>query len=126
MKNKFLTKKIIIIVAIIIAVTVLIGWGYHSSKNTIPESPDTITLSEGRQTHFENLYVGLSSVNDDSAWLSIHNDGEEGSTTKQIVAGDTIDIYGYKIEIKSVYDSWIPSIMPGSSHSNVKLIIKKQ
>jgi amino acid permease len=126
MKKKFSTKKTIIIVAIIIAVVILIGLSYQSFKNIIPEDPDTITLSEGRQIHFESLYVGLSSVSNNSAWLSIHKSDEEGSTSKQVVAGDTINIYGYKIEIKSVNKEYNFSIMPGSSHGNVKFIIKKQ
>lgn len=107
-------------------VIVLITWSYQSLKSTTPESPDTIMLKQGTQAHFENLYIGLSSVDNNSAWLSFHKDSEEGSTTKRVVAGETIEIYGYKIEIKSVNDSWIPSIMPGSSSDNIKFIIKKQ
>lgn len=126
MKNKFLTKKSLIIVVIIMAVAFLIGWGYWSFKNAIPDSPDTITLSEGRQVHFESLYVGLSSVNNNLAWLSIHKDGEEGSVNKQVIAGDIISIYGYTIEIKSVNKEYNFSLMPGSSHGNIKFIIKKQ
>ena len=126
MKKKISTKKIIIIVSIIIAVIILICWGYQSYKNSTPDSKDTITLNQGTQARFETLSIGLNSVNDNSAWLSIHKDGEEESTNKQVVAGDTIDIYGYKIEIKSVNKVYNFSTKPGSSHGNVKFIIKKQ
>lgn len=126
MKNKLLTKKAIIIIAMIIAVVVLIGWGYQHSKNTTPESQDTITLNQGTQTRFEILSIGLSNIDNNSAWLSIHKDGEEGSTNKQVVAGNTFDIYGYKIEIQSVNKKYNFSIKSGSSRGNVKFIIKKQ
>ena len=126
MKKKLSTKKIIIIVAIIIAIVVLIGWGYQSFKNTSPESPGTITLSQGTQARFESLDIGLNSVNDDSAWLSFHKDGEEGSTTKQVTANETIEIYGYKIEIESVNKSFNFSFKPGSGSGSIKFIIKKQ
>lgn len=126
MKNKFSTKKTIIIIAIIIVAAVLIGWGYQSSKNITPDTPGTITLIQGTQTRFESLSIGLSSIDSNSAWLSIHKDGETGSTNKQVVAGDTIIIYGYKIEIKSVNKGNSFSFKSGSSHGNVKYIINKQ
>ena len=126
MKKKFAGKKTMILVAIIAAVAVLIVWSYKSFKNTIPDSSDTITLSEGRQTHFDNLFIGLSSVDKKSAWISIHKDGDEESTQKQLSAGESVEIDGYIIEIKSVNDSWIPSLTPGSSGSKIKFTIKKQ
>ena len=125
-KKNYSSTRILIAVAIILAAIVLVSWGYFSYKNTAMDSPDTITLSTGTQTRFESLYIGLSSISDNSAWLSIHKDGEEGSTTKQVAAGDTINIYGYTIEIKSVNKSYNFSFMPGSSHGNVKFIINKQ
>lgn len=126
MKKKNSTKKTIIIVAITLLIAILIGWGYWSSRNTIPDSPGTITLNQGTQARFESLSIGLSSVDNNSAWLSIHMDGEEGSTNKQVVAGDTISIYGYNIEIKSVNKGFSFSTKPGSSNGNVKFIINKQ
>lgn len=126
MKDKFSRKKIIITAVVIIAIIASIAWGYYLSRNIPPEPPDTITLLEGRQTHFENLDVGLNSVDDDSAWLSIRKEGEEGSITKQVTAGEIIDIHGYKIEIGSVNEVSNSSSMPGSSQSNVKFTIKKQ
>jgi hypothetical protein len=125
-KKKNSTKKTFIIITIVIVVAVLIGWGYQSSKNITPDSPGTITLSQGNQARFETLSIGLSSVDKDSAWLSIYKDGETGSTSKQIVAGDKINIYDYNIEIKSVNKGFSFSTKPGSSHGNVKFIINKQ
>lgn len=125
MKNKFFAKKFVVFVAIIIIATILVGWGYQYSKNAKPKSPDTITLSQGTQARFESLYIGLNSVNADSAWLSFHKDDEEGSINKQVIAGETIEIYGYKIEIESVNKSFIFSFKPGSSSGNIKFIIKK-
>ena len=126
MKNKRSTQKTIIIVAIIISIIILIGWLYLSYKNNISESPDIITLNQGTQANFENLYIGLSSINNNSAWLSIHQDGNEGSTNKQVIAGDTIEVYGYEIEIKSVNKKYNFSIKPGSSQGNIKFIVTKQ
>lgn len=126
MKKKKSAKKTKIIIVIIIVVAILIGWGYQSSKNITPDPPGTTTLSQGTQARFETLSIGLSSVDDNSAWLSIHKDGETGSTNKQVVAGDTISIYGYNIEIKSVNKGFSFSTKPGYSHGNVKFIIEKQ
>lgn len=125
MKNKILSKKNII-VAIILVVAVLIGWGYWSSKNSKPESPDTVTLSQGTQARFEGLSIGLSNVDNDSAWISVYIDGEEEATNKQVVAGDTFNIYGYKIEIMSINKGFNFSFKSGSSHGNIKFIINKQ
>jgi len=126
MKKKKTTKKTAIIVAIIIVVVILICWGYLSSKNITPDAPGTITLSQGTQARFETLFIGLSSVDSNSAWLSIHKDGQEGSSQKQVVVGDTLSIYGYNIEIQSVNKSSGFFTKPGSSQGNVKLIINKQ
>lgn len=125
MKKKKTTKKTIIIVAVIIVAAILICWGYLSFKNIITDPPGTITLSQGTQTRFESLNIGLSSIDSNSAWLSIHKDGETGSTNKQVVAGDTINIYGYNIEIQSVNKSSSFFTKPGSSQGNVKLTISK-
>lgn len=126
MKNKILTKKAAIVAAIIIVAVVFIGWSYQSYRNTIQESPNTIILNQGTQAHFETLSIGLSSVDNDSAWLSIRKDGEADSTTRQVVAGDTVDIYGYRIEIRSVNKGYNFSFKPGASNGNVKLVVDKQ
>jgi hypothetical protein len=126
MKKINSTKKTILISALIALIAVLIGWGYQSSKNIIPDSPDTLTVSQGTQAHFETLFIGLNSVDNNSAWLSIHKDGEEGSTTKRVIAGDIVAIYNYIIEIKSVNKGFSFSTKLGSGHGNVKFIVRKQ
>jgi hypothetical protein len=126
MKKKKTTKKTAIIVAIIIVVAILICWGYKSSKNITPDVPGTITLSQGTQARFESLSIGLSSIDNNSAWLSIHKDGDEESTNKQVATSDTISIYGYNIEIKSINKGYSFFNKPGSSQGNVKFIIEKQ
>ena len=126
MKRKKSKKLFLFIFIAIVIALVLIGWGIKSQNQSDPDSADTKTLSQGTQMRFDELYIALGSVSENSAWLIIHKDGEKEDVKKSVKKGDVVNAYGYMIEIKSVKESANPSILPGSSNGSIKFIINKQ
>src|SRR4030066_1678301 len=87
------------------------------------DTSNTTTISEGRQLHLSDIDIALGSVNNDSAVLVIHKEGESGSTKRTVAIGDRFEIYGHPIEVKSMSKNTSFSLAPGSSNGQVKLLI---
>jgi ABC-type thiamin/hydroxymethylpyrimidine transport system permease subunit len=114
-------KKIIIVT--FLAIIIFIGWIVWYKNTSVSEPTNTQTLSQGTQVHIGEISIGLSSITDTSAILVIHKDGLTDSISKSVVAGDTVEIYGYTIDVISVKKSFNPSLVPGSNHGYVKFTI---
>jgi len=116
-----------IIVFILIAIALII-WGAGGANPVDPDAnnPNILTISAGTQGHFDNLYIGLGNIQKNSASLHFRQDSADESMNKEVATGDELDIYGYKINVKSIKASWNPSALVGASHGSVKLLITKQ
>ena len=90
------------------------------------DTSNTTTISEGRQLHLSDIDIALGSVNNDSAVLVIHKEGESGSTKRTVAIGDRFEIYGHTIEVKSMSKNTSFSLAPGSSNGQVKLLIDRE
>jgi len=119
-------KKIFIGLAILIAGLIVILVGYGIWSNNPPDPAGTETVTQGTQMHYGNINVSLSNIENDSALIDFYNNETDASIQKQVKVGDTIDVFGYSIEIKSVKEVVNPSILPGSNHGYVKFFINKQ
>lgn len=125
--NKKLSKKIVLfIIAISIAILVLVGWTVVSQNLLEPEPANITTLNEGTQMHYDEINIGLSEVSGDNAMLVINKEDQEESTRKSVRTGDKFGIYGYKIEIETIKSVANISILPGTSHGYIKLVIEKE
>lgn len=147
MEKKFYQKSgpylVIGVIVIIVVVIVLIIWAIKSQTWPAPSpSPETspsgqgpqttpsnsseaYTLSQGNQMHYGDIFIALGNVNNNSAWLYVHKDGEN-DVKQSVAAGDQVQSFGYTIEVKSVEKIANPSTLPGSSHGDIKFIISKQ
>jgi len=110
-------------------ITAFLIWrNFHhnsSSFNIDLNDPNLITINTGAQGHFENLLVGLGDIQDNTANLYFNSDGTDNFSMKKVVAGDKFEMNGYNVEVKAVEKAYNPSVLPGASHGNVKLIITK-
>lgn len=106
----------------------LTGISWLSKNND--NSDNSRILYQGTQTRYNEISIGLVNVQDDSARLSIHKDGDTGEPfKKEISAGDKFDIYGYEIEVRSVKDAFdLFSIIgaTGTSKDYIKFDIKRK
>lgn len=118
-------KKVLIVLAILVVSLIIILVGYRRGNNP-PDPAGTQTLNQGTQMRYDDIYIALGNVNNDSAWLNFHNRKTDETTQKQVKAGDIVDVFGYSIKINSIKKTANPSIAPGSSHGNVKFVINKQ
>lgn len=120
MKKKILIGLATLVLSLVILLVVFKG------GNNPPDPAGTQTLSQGVQMRYDDIYIALGNVDNDSAWLNFHNNKTDETTQKQVKAGDSIEVYGYTIKVSSVKKTANPSIAPGSSHGNVKFVIIKQ
>jgi len=119
-------KKIFIGLAILAASLIVVLAGYIIWSNNPSDPIGTETVTQGTQMHYGDINVSLSSIENGSALIYFYNKGTDASIQKQVKVGDTIDVFGYSIEIKSVKETANPSILPGSNHGYVKFFINKQ
>lgn len=122
MKN----KKIFIGLAVLAIGVLAVLIGYVFLNNHAIDLPGTTKLTQGTQMNYEDISIGLSSVENDTAWLSVRDNVTSESTSKQAKAGDKIDVYGYQISISSVKETFNPSILPGSGLGYVKFVVNKK
>ncbi|HZJ34688.1 MAG TPA: hypothetical protein VFD55_01590 [Candidatus Angelobacter sp.] len=119
-------KKIFVILAILVASLIVVLAGYIVWSNNPSDPIGTETVAQGTQMHYGNINVSLSSIENGSALMDFYNNETDASIQKQVKVGDTIDVFGYSIEIKSVKETANPSILTGSNHGYVKFFINKQ
>ena len=119
-KKKLFVGLGIIIASLVLIVVAYFGWGNYS-----PDPVGTETVTQGTQMHYGNISVSLNDVDGDTAWIHFYNNGTDESVQKQVKVGDTVDVFGYLIEIKAVKEVANPSILPGSNHGYVKLFMNK-
>jgi len=122
MKN----KKIFIGIAILAIGVLAVLTGYALLNNHPIDPPGTTKLTQGTQMNYEDISIGLSSIENDTAWLSVRSKETNESTSNQAKAGDKIDIYGYQIAISSVKKGSNLSIVPGSNQGYVKFVVNKK
>lgn len=117
-------------IIILTLITVFLIWQnfYHNSPSPGIDlnDPNLITISTGTKGHFENLSVGLGDIQNNTANLYFNLDGTDDFSMKKVVAGDKFEMKGYSVEIKAVEKAYNPSVLPGASQGNVKLIITKK
>jgi hypothetical protein len=99
---------------------------YFGLFNSTPDEPGTITLSQGTQTRFGDISIGLSNVDANTASLSIHSDTLDTTTRKQAKAGDSIEAYGYTLKIGAVKKIVNFSFSPGASNGYIKFVVNKK
>lgn len=123
--NKYIFAGLI--VCLLIFGTLMI-WNYEYTKSIDSDvnNPNILTISAGTQGRFENLDIGLSSLQSNSAYLYLHQDVTNESTSRKVVAGDEFEILGYKILVKSIKASFNFSTLVGASHGSIKLLVIKQ
>lgn len=122
-------KRVLLVLAVgILVLGALIIWGAKNTDTADPDAnnPNILTISTGTQGRFEDLSIGLGNIQNNSANIYIHQNGNGGSTSKKVVVGDQLEIYGYKIEVKSISNSWNPSRLIGASHGSIKLLVTRQ
>jgi uncharacterized membrane-anchored protein YitT (DUF2179 family) len=120
-------KKIFIGFAILVVVGILVFLiSYFSLGNTTPDVPGTVTLSQGTQTRFGDISIGLSNIESNSALLSIHSETLDTTTQKQTKSGDVVEAYGYTININAIKGVFNLSFLPGASQGYVKFVINKK
>lgn len=122
MKN----KKMIIGLVILAVGVVTMAAGYVLFNNNAADQPGTTKLTQGTQMNYEDISIGLSSIENDTAWLSVRSKETNESTSKQAKAGDKIDVYGYQIAISSVKKGSNLSTVPGSNQGYVKFVVNKK
>ena len=117
-------KYIIGILGVLLLIGITLVWvNRNQDILTDSDTSNTTTISEGRQLHLSDIDIALGSVNNDSAVLVIHKEGESGSTKRTVAIGDKFEIYGHTIEVKSMSKNTSFSLAPGSSNGQVKLLI---
>lgn len=99
---------------------------YVLLNNNTFDQPGTTKLTQGTQTRYEDISIGLSNVEKDTAWLSILDSVSNASSSRQVKAGETIEVYGYQITISSVKKASNPSIIPGSNQGYIKFVVNKK
>ena len=120
-------KYIIGILGILLLISITLFWvDQNQDTFTDSDTSNTTTISEGRQLHLSDIDIALGSVNNDSAVLVIHKEGESGSTKRTVAIGDRFEIYGHTIEVKSMSKNTSFSLAPGSSNGQVKLLIDRE
>ena len=120
-------KYIIGVLGFVLLIIITLVW-VNQNQDTFTDSDtsNTTIISEGRQLHLSDIDIALGSVNNDSAVLVIHKEGESGSTKRTVAAGDKFEIYGHTIEVKSMSKNTSFSLAPGSSNGQVKLLIDRE
>ena len=121
-------KYIIGVLGFVLLIIITLVW-VNQNQDFFTDSADTsntTTISEGRQLHLSDIDIALGSVNNDSAVLVIHKEGESGSTKRTVAIGDRFEIYGHTIEVKSMSKNTSFSLAPGSSNGQVKLLIDRE
>jgi len=117
-------KYIIGILGVLLLIGITLVWvNRNQDILTDSDTSNTTTISEGRQLHLSDIDIALGSVNNDSAVLVIHKEGESGYTKRTVAIGDKFEIYGHTIEVKSMSKNTSFSLAPGSSNGQVKLLI---
>src|SRR3989344_4087727 len=120
-------KYIIGILGVLLVIGITLVWvNRNQDILTDSDTSNTTTISEGRQLHLSDIDIALGSVNNDSAVLVIHKEGESGSTKRTVAAGEKFEIYGHTIEVKSMSKNTSFSLAPGSSNGQVKLLIDRE
>ena len=120
-------KYIIGILGILLLIGITLVWvNQNQDIFTDSDTSNTTTIAEGRQFRLGDIDIALSSVNNNSAVLVIHKEGESGSTKRTVAIGDKFEIYGHTIEVKSMSKNTSFSLAPGSSNGQVKLLIDRE
>jgi hypothetical protein len=122
MKKKRMTASLVTLAIGVLIVLV----SYVILNNRTLDEPGTTRLTQGTQTRYEDISIGLSSIENDTAWLSVRDNVTSESTTKQAKADETIEAYGYQIVVDSIKKSSNSSILPGSSQDYIKLRVNKK
>ena len=117
----------VLLLVLLFALIVILIWNYCDRNSTSTDADNGLrTINAGTQANFDDLGIGLGSIQDDSASISIHSKSASESTNKTVVQGDKFEIYGYTIEVKSVKRTANISQLIGSSHGYIKLLVNKQ
>lgn len=124
-KNPRLKKsnKIIICLLLILVIMLAVYLVWRDEDNP----SGYLSLEQGTQMRYEDILIGLINVDDDAAWLAIRKDGDSGeSLTESLSEEETLNAYGYTIEIKSIEKDRIPSWLPGSGNGKIEFVINKE
>ena len=120
-------KRVVGVLGIVLLISVTLIWmNGQQDTSTDSDTSNTTTISEGRQLHLSDIDIALGSVNNDSAVLVIHKEGESGSTKRTVAIGDRFEIYGHTIEVESMSKNTSFSLAPGSSNGQVELLIDRE
>lgn len=121
-------RPLILAIVIFLIFITLTGISWLSKNND--NSDNSRTLYQGTQARYNEISIGLVNVQGDSAWLSVHKDGDTDEPfKKEVSAGDKFDVYGYEIEVRSVKDAFdLFSIIgaTGTSKDYIKFEITKK
>lgn len=125
-KVKYISR---VLVACLLAIIIFLIWQFgqkNSSNDTDLNNPNIQTIVTGTQGHFEDLYIGVGNIQDNSTILYLHQGKTDLSTQKKVTAGDKFEAYGYAVEVKSIKEAFNLSSKPGSNHGSVKLYIHQK
>src|SRR3989304_7325749 len=117
-------KYILGVLGIVLLISITLVWvNQNQDIFTDSDTSNITTISEGRQFRLGDIDIALGSVNNDSAVLVIHKEGESGSTKRTVAIGDKFEIYGHTIEVKSMSKNTSFSLSIGERLGQVKLLI---